>query len=422
MFYTINEFRHSVFPEVYNVYEVFQNYFGEAFVDLQNLPSDDEIAQAFLDAQITMREDGSGYVGTDEKFSSVTSNIIDNPDIKPFILIHWPMVRITNENDKSIVIHDLYAQIVLNTRGNIPTEYTGFLLNRSTYNIEQWNSSYLHSHINHIPKDNLEVFQRPCLGNGPIIRTISSLKEGISEGFDETKWMLFCEELSRYVAVESLTGGPYQRLESVTHGTPLSGYNGFTYDHRRTLNAIYQFEQILTKDALQDFIRYYRSKGHLAINFQQGNYKIGMSYYEYIIDISNTFIEWFNVSYTDERLAQSMYNHYIINHAVVASGKFYKVSYDIGSDYAGLNDYIGRKVCTFKGRDVCLKILTDNGASVQDTTVLNHSLAMLILHNILRTINYHYANEHNRQSQHRSDSCNPATTLPATTSQRICYI
>lgn len=141
MQYTINELRHETFSTVYQVYEVFQNYFGESQTDLQNLPSDDDIAEVLDNKGVLMREDGSCYEANGNKFNSVKNALAV---WKPFILVYWPKVKVTNENNRSICIQDLYAKIELDSKGNIPTENRGFLLNRSTYPMDQWMCAYMH--------------------------------------------------------------------------------------------------------------------------------------------------------------------------------------------------------------------------------------------------------------------------------------
>ena len=43
MQYTINELKHKIFKDVYDVYEIFQNFFDEEHTDLQNIPDDEDI-------------------------------------------------------------------------------------------------------------------------------------------------------------------------------------------------------------------------------------------------------------------------------------------------------------------------------------------------------------------------------------------
>lgn len=392
------------------MYKVFQDFFGEDSVDLQGLPDDDIIAIRFDEHDIPMREDGSCYEANGNTFNSV---IRDFSNSRPFILVYWPRVRITNENDKSIIIQDLYAKIELDAKGNIPTENRGFRLNRATYPMDQWVCSYLHSHIQQIPKGRLEHFELPCLGTGPIKNTINSLRAHISEGFDEIRWMLFCEELSRYVTVESLEGVPYNRLENVHLSTIHSEFTGYgsKYGH-----SLYTFQDTFSLETLKDFILYYLQNGNLAINYQTGAFNIGMSYFDYIIDISNSFIEYFNTHFKDKTLADTCFSRKILYRVKAANGKFFRA--DISESDSSVSNYVGSKICTFKGKDITLKIIDAQMTEPQITTVICHGLAMYILDNILKIINYRYTNEHTKQ--HCGDS--NTTALPTPTSQRIYYI
>lgn len=408
MQYTINQLRTAAFRGVYQVYEVFQNHFGENSVDLQNIPDDDTIANFLEERGIPMREDGSCYEASEDMFNAA---IMDCSYIKPFILVYWPEVKVTNENDKSIIIQDLYAKVELTSKGCIPTENRGFTLNRATYPKDQWECSYMHSHISNIPKHNLQSFQLPCLGSGPILSTINSLRDGISEGFDEIEWMLFCEELSRYVHVESLAGVPYNRLENIHQNALLSSFGTYNEDYGISVD---KFKIAFSSEILKNFILYYLQNGHLSINYQDHAFCTGMPYFDYIIDVSNSFIEFFNANFNDPAIAEECFNRKILLHAIAAGGKFYDPNLRDDSYTSG---YIGQKICTFKGRDITLNILDTQDEESQQTTVMNHGLAMYILNNIIKIINYHYTNEYTRQH------CQGSTaTLPATTSQRVYYI
>lgn len=396
----------EAFKEVYQVYKVFQDFFGEDSVDLQNLPDDDIIALHFNEHTIPLREDGSCYEANGNTFNSV---IREFNNIRPFILVYWPRVRVTNENDKSIVIQDLYAKIELDAKGNIPVENRGFQLNRATYTMEQWVCCYLHSHISTIIKDHPDQFQNPCLGSGPIIKTINSLRANISEGFDETKWMLFCHELSLYVTVESLAGTPYNRLEGVHMHDVLSSYNGYNKNYG---GALVNFNRVFSLVELKEFILYYLHNGHLAINYQNGIFKVGMSYFDYIIDISNSFIEYFNTHFDSKKIAQNCFVFSILHHSITSNGYFFDPN--TSATIPDVSPYIGKKVCTFKGRDITLRIMGSSKEAPQGTTVLDHGLAMYILNNILKIINYRYTNEYNRQQS--------TAALPATTGKRVYYI
>jgi hypothetical protein len=270
----------------------------------------------------------------------------------------------------------------------------------------------MHSHVGGIPKASLTTFQSPCLGTGPIIQTINSLRANISEGFDETKWMLFCHELSLYVTVESLAGVPYKHLEDVHLNNVLSSYGKYNENYG---NALDNFNKVFSLVELKEFILYYLHNGHLAINYQNGIFKVGMSYFDYMIDISNSFIEYFNTHFDDKSISQKCFNYYVLYHSIASNGHFFNpYALDTIPD---VSQYEGKKVCTFKGRDITLHILGVSSEKPQKSVVLSHGLAMYILNNILKIINYRYTNEYIRQ--HCGDS--PAAH-PAPTNQRVYYI
>lgn len=403
MQYTINQLRGEIFKEVYQVYKVFQDYFGENFVDLQGIPSDESL----LPVNTTLENFPQHDISEEE----MEGLVFAQRNVCPFILVYWPKVKVTNENDKSIIIQDLYAKIELDAKGNIPTEARGFRLNRATYPMDQWVCSYLHSHIQCIPKGDLEYFEFPCLGTGPIKDTINSLRAQISEGFDEIRWMLFCEELSRYVTVESLAGIPYNRLENVHLNDCLPDYNSYNENYG---NSLTRFTSVFSHETLEGFISYYLQNGHLTINYQNGTFKAGMSYFDYIIDISNAFIEYFNTNFTNKSLVDRCFQSQILVRAKAANGKFY---YSEGQrNVTDVSRYVGKKVCTFKGRDITLNILNVQDGEPIETIILRHGLAMYILNNILKIINYRYTNEHIRQH------CQGTANLPAPTGQRVYYI
>jgi hypothetical protein len=146
-----------------------------------------------------------------------------------------------------------------------------------------------------------------------------------------------------------------------------------------------------------------------------------MPYFDYIIDVSNAFIEFFNSNPNIrsmgegnvQRIINDAFSRRVLYKAVAVNGKFcYENSSYNASD---IEDYIGKKVCNFKGAEIKLNIVSNTaGFTPQTTIIMANNLAMFILNNILRTINYHYANEHTRQQD--------SAALPATTSQNAYYL
>ena len=142
-----------------------------------------------------------------------------------------------------------------------------------------------------------------------------------------------------------------------------------------------------------------------------------MSYFDYMIDISNAFIDYFNSNFTDKELVHKCTRDHIIYNIVSAGNKFYEAS---GSrSLPDVSRYVGKKVCDFHGHEVTLSITDGSDYNPQKTTVFNHWIAMFILNNILRIVNYHYKNDYSRkQGGSSADNTAPATT----THQTVFYL
>ena len=216
MEYTVNQLYQHLFEKPLSIYDTFKGFFGEDFVDMQS--KNPSSIKEYLFAKICDEE----FIikGSKEEDFNIPFEVSDEQleeleavsENKRFIIyVWWPRVTVTNEYDKSVNIQDLYAKIEIQNDGCIPYECCGFRLNRATYTREQFVSDYLHSHIRAIPKNDFTKFMEPCLGTGPIRNTIVTLKNN----YDETTWMLFCQELSVYVTVESIIGGPWRRMENI---------------------------------------------------------------------------------------------------------------------------------------------------------------------------------------------------------------
>ena len=403
MKYTINQLVQVLLQKPKEVHEVFKNFFGEEHVDII-LPSEEGlkmIIRDYLTVERGLEEDT-----TDGSFELtdliVTSMIRDLSYLNSVIYVWWPSVTITNENDKSVDIQDLYAKIKVGADGCMPTEYHGFFLNRSTYSTTQFVSNYMHSHISSIPKSNFRDFQRPCLGSGPINYTILTLKTDYSEEM----WMLFCQELSMYVTVESIKGRPYKYLERIGGREELDYYSDYKFEYA---SPDLFYSEFITSDKLKQFLKYYLEKGHLKISFINSRFLCIMPYHEYMIDVSNAFIEFYNtyLKSTKENLNHLYRDKFLIS-ASFDNGKFYK-SYDVSTQ--SLEAYQHKFVLKFKGRDIYTNIIPSYS---QETTVtlINYKLAMYVLQRILRTINYRYKNEHiTRRNQD-----------PTPVGQRVIYL
>ena len=412
MIYTISQLKREIFSNVYNVYDIFQNFFGEAYTDLQDIPTDEDIAN-FMSNYSTVVTDI-----TDEGENSYVIHASTLREIKRAysnltlpILVWWPRVTITNENNRSVTIQDLYAKIEITAEGRIPYHNRGFQLNRTTFTEEQFSCGYLHSHIPRFT--GIPHFDNPCLGSGPINNTILDLKNG----YEETLWMLFCQELSLYVTVESLRGGPYFRMETIGSRHLLLNYGEYSLHYKRIQHLPWPLcsDSTETKDILALFIPYYLSHGHLALSYKKGIFVQGMPYFDYIIDVSNAFIEFFNAHAKDfrDRLKEKLFEWNFLNEALIADNRFYKVEERVESTNCSL--FEGRSMFRFKGEIKHLHIIRrETSVELEKTIVINHSVAMYILQNILKVINYRYKNEHNRKQS--------SGEAASSTYQTVCYI
>lgn len=381
MQYTSEQLYDILHQNVNTVYETFKSFFGEDMVDLQRIREKRWLME-------NIKSYLRNYKVPDTAYYEINDYVLNG--LKEYcsddlygIYIWWPTVTITNENNKSVVIRDLYARVDIQLDGRIPYEQVGFRLNRATYSQEQFLSDYLHSHIRAIPKSDFTTFMLPCLGTGPIKDTINTLKMG----YDEVSWMLFCQELSMYVTVESLSGGPWHRLESIGEKTVAHCYTRYRFNNAGST----LYKKVFPLETLKDFTKYYLQHGHLSLSYKNNRYTVGMPYYDFIIDISNAFIDFYNeVLGKEENKIQECFNKELLIKLLAANGKFYKWGSSEGITY-NVAAYQDRLVLRFKGREIRTKITkSTQELEGQSTILLNNNVATFILKNILNTINYRY--------------------------------
>ena len=405
MIYTIEELRHDVLDKAEDVYEIFRDFFGDDFVDLQKdgrtLHNEDLLPGGFTIEDLSTTDIPHGHIEELKRALDTTLSIV----------VWWPEVTVTNEHNKSIVIWDLFAKIGINTLGTIPYEQPGFLLKRSTYNTSQLLSGYFHSHIPHTyaNRENLIEWKSPCLGRGPIRGTIMSLKSD----YNDTMWMLFCQELSMYVTVESLRGVPYKRLEDVGNLSENSQYSDYHYMRANIRVFSLHAPTNTSHDAfvawLKEFTRYYLNNNHLSIGYDGEKFDINMPFFNFIIDISNACIKFLNLT-SDQLKVSKFFAGGVLLKARISGTT---ISTQPRSSSTNINDVIGINILTFKDTAKNLRVLEDEVSAEQSESVLlDCEIAQYILKNILKVINYRYKNEHTNRRQENS----------AQTYQRVLYL
>lgn len=402
----IEELYNSLMDRPLRVLSIFNDFFGEDKVDMQGYWSLDKF-KSWMNIEplstyipngntVSMnRDDWNMYKtwaitdlpgGQAEK----VINVLTNTTVKErigyvkfrdiFILVHFPHVRVTNEHDRFVDINHLWAKVKVMYDGTLNG---GFKLNRSEYTMLHISSGYLHSHISSIPTGDFTSFQNPCTGSGPINGTISAL----NRDYDEDTWNMFCLELSKYVTVESIAGHPYKYLEKLGTNNMKMGEDRFiTY-----LSPGY-YRNALSSDKLKEFVRDFINSKKLKFNYVNDSYSIGMSLIEFIVLISNEFIKWYNDQFDKKELTTNfseLKRQGILKECIIDNGKiYYDNSRNNVNNYA---QYIGKKVCMFKGREVTVDI-TDI-AEVRNenkSIILNPHIALYILATILKVLNYRY--------------------------------
>ena len=405
---------HSLLMDKPNqVLAIFNDFFGEDKVDMQGFMSVDRL-KSWLDVTPISeyasrellgmsREDYNTYGRqslTDLKgevldlvLNQLCSGwMVDSIGQKKFgsgfILVHFPHVRITNEYNRFVDINHLYAKVNILRNGSM-NGY--FALNRAEYTYLHISNGYMHSHVSSIPMSNFTRFQTPCTGTGPINDTMSNL----SREFDSDIWKLFCLELSKYVEVESIAGTPYHRLESLGTSNMSAGESVF-----KVINNLDYYGDGI-EEMIKDFVSYFIKQGKLKFNYANGSYSIGMSLTEYILVISNEFIDWYNKKFNNKELRytfDTLKRKGVLKEGIIANNKIYYVNSRCNvNSYAAYN---GKRMCTFKGVDVLINIVDLNEVKEDNKSIiLNTNIALYILSKILRVINYRYGKAEQRDQE-----------------------
>ena len=303
------------------------------------------------------------------------------------IIVRFPEVTITNENNKSIKIQELYAKIKVS--------YNGYLLGRfdlirSFYPIGQFNSDYCHSHISHISTE----WQEPCTGTGPINSTMSRLRQH----YNKEVWGLFCYELDKFVRVESIAGVPYRRLENV------GIYNDYPVSQFYNVGSPNINESVLPICQLNAFIKEFLEKEDFKIAFRYGSFKLGEPFENFWVRISKYFAHWYNEMYRSGFLTanlDTLIKKGIIQRYKVIDGKMYSIKRPSRSVEA--SDWEGTVLFIFKGEPVAMHIDTTPVDDANLTYLLSLKIVSLLVNKILTILNYNYGRQNEATEEETSN-------------------
>lgn len=347
------------------IYEIFLDFFGEEFVDMQGCLSLEDVLSIFEDAPLP-----------DSNIR--LKGMITGSRINPFILVHFPEVRVENEYDNFTIVHHLYVKVEFDTEGRGKGYFT---MNRSDYQYTHLVSDYMHSHVPGLNLDNLSEFRSVCTGRGPINSTLATL----AINFDDAMWQLLCLELSRYVQVESIAGVPYRRITNIGIPTgnaiPIStnfGPNSFGY---------HNISPITRNDILQNFVKYLLNKKILKFNYTDGIYNIAMSDKERTLVISRTFIEFYNSGYRGIPYAMNLpqlLDKGILTKCKLSQSKFIRLT-GRGIDPSRFRALEGDEMFTFRGEPVRFHLI-DNVPTEDEEENFIYILSIYIMNKIIKGI------------------------------------
>lgn len=237
------------------------------------------------------------------------------------------------------------------------------------------------SHVNGIDFEGFE-FRSVCTGSGPINQTLGSL---VLE-YNVPMWQLLCLELERYMATESINGGPYRRMENI-------GKNNSSKSTDFILNTDtgYSFPTD-GSTMLKEFFEYMLKTNVLKFNYVKGSYGLATNFADTVLNISNSFIYWFNNRFKERATdidLEELKNYRILKDVIIADGSIYDISSSSTRDYS---QYVGRRVLTFKGKPVNLVIsgITDSTRNV--SIILHVNIIRKIVSIVLELLNCDYGN------------------------------
>ena len=293
-------------------------------------------------------------------YDSVYANNVSRK--RPYIMVHFPCVTVTNEFGSSTTIKDLFMKTILSDIGN----YVGLLGNRSTYTRKQLISGYIHSHLPRLAEGSPQSFSSFCTGRGPI----NTVKSSLLRKYDEMDWQLYCYELNRLVSVESITGTPYIRLDEMRDDSA---------------NALYmdKFSFQDTGILYKKFLKYFLDNKTVEIKFNyiDNHYDLNVDFVKFVLDVSkcySEFIEKYENKF--DILADVKFEPVLIT-----NNKFY---HKVSASRERINRFIESwnhgTLFTFKGKDVPFVVedieeLSDNAVMAVSTKLINGIYTDLII-------------------------------------------
>ena len=282
-------------------------------------------------------------------------------------LIHWNTVTVTNEFDESEKIFDLFVKVYMDG-----AHVQEFSMAKTTFTQRQYKANYVHSHV---PRNNGIGFAQPCLGEGPIRKTISTL----NTTYNSQIWGLFCQELDSYVKTESVVGVPYIRMSNIKIYDSVEKYS---------INAAYlkeafnETEEYITyiKKIFKEFV----NTGSIKFAYKNGSYCYGEPIADIIVKYSNYFIDYIKTNIHTPRIQRQILSN--LKRASYMNGSLWVLSTsEIASFAYNSSDFI-----FFKGNEYHFKVIENDGNDIQYYYIVDTSIVRVLLTKLLLFINCNY--------------------------------
>lgn len=389
--------------EVKDVYASAVEYFGEEAVDLQLCLCKEAWVKKLSDYSFKVLLEYLGIEGSFENsvlnrtwFNVIaesdahTNYIFNNIKIENLskmmlgvysIIIHFKDLTVSNEDDVSTQIEDMYVNVPVMLNGCS----VGFMFwRRTTISKKHYLSNYRHSHLRSGRDCEWLV---PCLGSGPILMTFESISN--SDGAE--LWPLFWLELDRCVRVESLQGGPYIHIADISAGRQVNeSFQRFsnTRYHLPVNRVLHNIQESLLLKLLHS--------GKLKYSFCTDHIEIINPFAEFTVIASDALLECLRD--LPEGLAQDLYaalteNRYISQCKILTSGRIN--SY--GMNYLEVTASETPIDMTFKGQPVLFKITSmDTPEDESIYTLVPPIVSTHILGQLTTLINNIYARKYSK--------------------------
>ena len=149
------------------------------------------------------------------------------------IYILFPIVNITNRNNKRHTIKDLLVEIEISNSRNQNIKIENLRGGRLTLSYAEYQSDYFHSHLSTTKGDissgmTLPYMDSFCTGSGEINIYQSNIN---GDGFTEERFMRYAMQILSLVSYESIEGTPYRFIERIRTHSRSGSY--FHLDNRK---------------------------------------------------------------------------------------------------------------------------------------------------------------------------------------------